>query len=482
MNRVFSKLDEIQFNVHLAKSQTQERKLTKGFTVPDSSTGGLGYFPVSTEIQRTWNVDFPLRGLIPRSKVTGGLGFTFKRISDYNTSNVSGKVQDGRRGRFIATEIEDEQFQWAIYGYENFATFNSQLVSENYEARDQAVALMQETLGYAVAEDEEKKIIGGNRTALSEIEAVVATANTTDVGGFAAGDFSVVAIPLTHYALENSSVTAGVILTHKEQNADGSLTTVVGGYGKQKSTTVTLADDNSIDVLVADVTEAAGYAVFVGAAGSEKLAYVGPSNKVTILEVDSSAQDLSNLVNADQSADKLDFDGIYSLLGHRGGFKKSLDGAELTIDGLYCEEFEVILREMNDRKSNITHIVLNSKTYDAYWKKASKNITQVNVIGGEVPMLNFGLAIGTYSSPSNTTKIPFIIDRFIPDGQVLFLSLGSAAKVQINGNLWEMMLQEDMNLILWPLVTRSHQVGLYNTGALISRYTGGNAILKNIKI
>lgn len=474
--------DMVSRQIAIAKANTQAL-ITKGFTVPQAPSDGLALYPISPELQIEYSVNTVLRNMIPRRSVVGGIGYGFKVIRNLDVSGVSGKVEDGRRARFINTEVEDMPYLFVTYGFENFITFDAELASENMETQSQGIAVVQRTLTEILAVDEEKKIIGGNRTALGTIKAITATANTEIAGSLTAGDVSVIAVPLTLYGLDQSSVDKGVRLTHNEQNADGSVTRIVGGHGVKftMATATTVEAGDSLDILVQDVPDAVGYAVFAGVAGSERLVYVGGSNKFNLKAIPADSQLASALPSSDQSADRLDFDGFFGLAGREGGVVISLDGAELTSEGTFVPAFEEIIGSVKDRKVSPTHIVMSRKTYTAYYRSIASKIVNVN-IGGDITA-NFGSTARTYTSTNLARPLEIVVDDYMPDNTALFAAMGSASgELGISGNLVEMSTQEDFNMIAWPLVTRAYQFGIYCRAVLAHKYPASIGLLKNIKI
>lgn len=469
-----------------AKANTASN-LQKGFTLPSSPSDGLHIFPISPELQVEYSVETPLKNILPRTAVTGGIGYGFKVIREYDTTGVSGKVRDGERARFINQKVDNMPFIFVTWGFENYITFNAELASENMETRSQGIAIVQRTLTEMLSVDEERKIIGGQRTALGLISEVTATVNTDVAGSLEAGDVSVIAVPLSLYGLNQSSVANGVRLTHNEQNADGSIISIVGGYGVKKNiaSAVTVTADSSLDILVEDVKDAVGYAVFAGSAGTERLVYVGASNKFNLKSLNNDTQLASALSSVDQSADNLDFDGLFALAGHSNATVVSLDGAELSVEGVYVPEFEQVISSIRDRKISVSHMVMNRATYTAFYRSIASKITNVNIGNGSNIISTFGSIATNYISTNNSKVIEFIIDDEMPSGHILFLSLGGASVLGgmgITGNLVEMVLQEDFNMIAWPLVTRSWQFGIYCTGVLAHKYPSSIGILKNIKV
>lgn len=481
--RLQASADEVSAQILFAKANTQNL-LQKGFTVPQTPNDGLALFPISPELQIEYSVNTVLRNMIPRRSVVGGIGYGFKVVRNLDVSGVSGKVEDGRRARFINTEVENMPFIFVTYGFENYITFDAELSSQNMDTQSQGIALVQRTLTEMLAIDEEKKIIGGNRTALGTIKAITATANTEVAGSLTAGDVSVIAVPLTLYGLDQSSVDRGVRLTHNEQNADGSITRIVGGHGVKftMATAVAVEAGNSLDVVVQDVPDAVGYAVFAGVAGSERLVYVGGSNKFNLKAIPADTQLASALPASDQSADRLDFDGFLGLAGREGGVVISLDGEELTSEGTFVPAFEEVIGSIKDRKVSPTHIVMSRKTYTAYYRSIASKVVNVNIGTGDLTA-NFGSTARTYTSTNLARPLEIVVDDYMPDSTALFVAIGSAsADLGISGNLVEMSTQEDFNMIAWPPVTRSHQFGIYCRAVLAHKYPASIGVLKNIKI
>lgn len=460
-----------------------ENDIEKGFTLPVNPEDGLALFPIEPEVLKPFEKDLPLQALIPEVSQTGGIGFGYKVIDAWDNSGYSGKVQDGRRARFLQTAVRNVTHLFKTIGFENYFTDNAGLSSENMARQSQAVNIVLQTLAYMIAEEEERKIIGGNSTALEEIANITATESNT-AGSFTAGDYNVIAVPLTLYGLEQSSVTKGVRLTHEEPNADGTVTRIVGGYGVKKAVAdeVTLTANKGIDILIEDVASAAGYAVFVGATGSEKLVYVGPTNKVTITApAATNAQLASALSDTDQSEDlELDWNGLFAMAGHGNGVVISLDGAPLTVEGIYASEFEEVISIVKDRGVDITHMVMNRKTFSAYYKAVATGISLTMEPTGNAPAITLGGKPEFYESAHVNGKIPFVIDDLMPNGDILFITIGSAARQGMEGNFLEKRVQEAKHVIAWARVTRSYQFGVYETSVLVCRQPSAIGRLKNI--
>lgn len=477
-NAVFGLVSTAKANTQLAIEKSNS--LEKGFTLANVPQA----YPIAREVVREYAVDTFFRNAVPRVDFVGSLGFTYPVLRELNTNKVSGKVQDGRRGRFIQTNLEQVSYVFKIWGFENYITMNAQLASESMDVRSQGIAIVQETLSQMLSVEEEKKMIGGNLEALGLIESVTATVNTEVAGSLEAGDISVIAVPLTLEGLDKSSVEEGVQETHNEQNADGSVTRIVGGYGVKKTiaAAVTVAAGNSLDIKVEDVPDAVGYAIFAGAAGSERLVFVGSSNVFNLKEIPTDTQLASALAATDQSADVLDFNGIYALAGRNGGIVVSADGKELTAEGSYVPMFEDVIGQVRAKKARITHMVMDNITYTNYYKAVAKNIVNINSVNGSV-VANFGSQVLTYTSPNNAGTITIIVSDYMPKGTIFFLDMGRAnGTLGLSGNMLEMVMQEDFNVIAWPLVTRSWQFGIYCTGVLTHKYPASIAIIKNLKV
>lgn len=463
---------------HFAKSQTNNfYDLKKGFTLPTGLNEGLSRYEVSPDVQLAYKIDTPLKNLLPRVNVTGGIAVGFKVIKEIDTKTPS-YVRDGSRSRFVSHKIADEAFFFVTFGVEDFVTDNAQYASMNFSVSSQAINLAQKTLTETMAVQEEKKIIGGNREKIGEIASISLTADTK--GSLEAGAVSVIVVPLSYSGFDRSSLSTGVALTADFTDANGWTTTIPGGHGVKKSATVTVEASGSVNVLIADVADAVGYAVFAGAAGSERLVYVGSRNNVTITALPSDTQLASALPNSDQSENKLDYEGLLSLAGKRG-IVKSLDGASLVLDGVSIDVLEEAIASVTDKSIEPTHIVMDTKTYSAYFKAATKDAQFMQALS-LAGVVNVGGKVGTYMSPNAENELQIIKDKYLPTGTMLLLTLGSAPNLQLGGNLVDIQVQEEYNLEIWARRTRATEMGIYCTSVLVHRYPETLAVIKNVGV
>lgn len=464
---------------HFAKSQTKSfYDLQKGFTLPSGINEGLSRVEIPLDVQLAYNFDTPLKNAIPRNKVTGGNAISYKVIKENANLKLASFAEDGKRVGFGTTKVQDEAFFFVTFGAEDYVTDNAQLTSLNFNVSSQAMNIVQRQLAETMAVQEEKKIIGGNREKIGEIAEVTATAGTD--GSIAAGTVSVIVRPLSYFGLDSSSVNNGVNLTRDRDNADGSTTTIPGGYGLGKSATVTVAANGSVEVFAEDVPDAAGYAFFIGAAGQERLAYVGSINKVKFTSLPTGTQLESVLEDTDQTENKLDYEGLLSWAGKKGQVV-SLDGAELVVEGNTIPQLEEVITAITDRGVEPTHIVMDSKTYAAYYKALTKDVQLVAQLG-VAGVLTAGGRVGSYVSPNAQNDLIILKDKFLPTGTVKVLTIGYAPNLGLGASIVSVEAQTEYEMEIWARRTRSTEVGMYCTSVLVHRFPESLGVIKNIKV
>lgn len=484
MSNFYSGFDSGFINATIQSARANRQTVQKGFTLESVATEGLQGYNLDPLVKNIFPVNTPVRNLLPREKIVGGNSINWKVFTGINVTNVSGDVEDGKRAARIEHRLINKSVPFKTLGFEDLATFNSIFAGQNLDARSQVIYNLSDKLYKSAVIEEEKKVLYGNLTAIGKPSAVSVVPSET-AGSLEAGALSVRAVPLTGWGLRSSSVSRGVNLTEARLNADGTTTVIVGGYGvKSDVVSATATENGSVDVLVTDVKGAAGYAIFVGAAGSERLAYVGPFNFVNIKSVPSTSQVITSLADTDQSADLLDFDGFLATAANEGGRVVSLDGASIEADGQVVPVLEDMISGIYDQfQISAKYMVMNNKTASALFKaiRGKDAAVAVTIVEGKPTVA--GSYFSSYMSSMTGTLMGVLRDPHMEDGQILFFT-DDISELPLSGvdNVARMIVQEEWNMIEWPLRTRAREFGVYCTEVFAHSHPGTIGFLKNIKV
>lgn len=452
----------------------------KGFKLESVAIEGLQGYNLDPIIKNLYPVSTPLRNRIPRVKKVGGNSFNWKQFTKLNRFNIGSNVEDGKRAGIVDHVLEDKMFMFKSWGLEDFATWNAELASLNLDTRSHARYQIAEKLLQSIYIEEERKILGGNSVEFGKTPNPVLTAGTD--GSIAAGDVSVVAVALSYFGRKNASVNNGLRLTVDRLNADNTTTFVKGGYAqKSDAVEVTVAANGSIEVLVPDLNIASGYAIYAGQAGSERLQYVG-INKTVLTSLRTDTQLLSAIGNTDESADKLEFDGLLTQAATGGGAFLSLDGKALTGTGLVINEIEAVVTSIKDTTDlDVNVMVMSNKSYSAFFNALRGKDTANIIVVNDGSSKSAGGKIDSYVSAYTGQSIEIIIDTHLEADKILFLC-DNMDEFPVNGvdNMIAMAMQEDYTMIEWPLRTRKYEFGTYATGVLQHAYPQSMGYIKNI--
>lgn len=478
----------------LKAAQNKPDDIIKSFVQPGSATTGLQAYNLEAPSKKLYPVLTPLRNSIPR--VGGGFATqaNWKAITNINVGNQRAGVSEGQRGGVINHQLKEMFAAFRGFGLENNVTFEANYASQNFE--DVKALAVQQSLEATMIQ-EERLILGGNTSV-----ALGTTPTPTLVAGaggaLADATYSVIAVALGLQAyldavgVNNGSTgqyfdaaTAKVPGQITRANADGSSDTFGGGSAK-KSNAATVAISGAsgagkISATVAAVAGAVGYAWYVGAAGSEKLAAVSSINSVVITAAaDAGAQAAADLGTADNSTSSLDFDGLLYQAVKPGSnaYVKIMPtgtagaGTALTSDGAggIAEFEEAFVNFYNRYRLSPTTIYVSSQEL--------VNITKKIVANGGAPLLRLttdaanlgtiqaGVVVGEYLNKVMGVKVPLRVHPNIPAGTVLFYTDRLPYPLSNVGNVVQMNMRQDYYQLEWPVRTRKYEYGVYADGVL----------------
>lgn len=478
----------------LKAAQLTPDDIIKSFVQPGSATTGFQAYNLEAPSKKMYPVLTPLRNSIAR--IGGGFATqaNWKAVTNINVSNQRAGVSEGKRGGVIQHTLNDYFAAFRGFGLENDVTFESGYASKNYE--DVKALAVSQTLEATMIQ-EERLILGGNTSVAMGTTPTPTLTGSGTGGTLAAATWSVICVALGIQAyldtvgVNNGSIgqsfdaaTATVPGVITRTNADGSTDTFGGGSARKSAsaTVVTTGTTSSITATVTAVNGAAGYAWFVGAAGSERLVAVTAINSVAITAAAGGAAQLASaLAASDNSTSTLDFDGLIyqAVKPGSGAYVKVMPtgtagtGTPLTSDGAggIVEFEEAFLYFYNRYRLSPTKIYVSAQELI--------NITKKVIGNGGAPLLKLnanvntatngiaaGVVVGSYWNKVTGTEVPLVVHPNMPAGTIFFYTENLPYPLSNVSNVAQMVMRQDYYQIEWPLKTRKYEYGVYADGVL----------------
>ncbi|MEI8032774.1 MAG: hypothetical protein WCH05_05480 [Chlorobiaceae bacterium] len=491
--------------VKQAQAKSNE-DLVKYFTQTGTATQGFQAYNLEIPSKKLYPVMTPLRNMLPR--ISGGFGVqaNWKAVTNINASNVRAGVGEGKRGGAIQHTLNEYNAAFKSIGLENYTTFEAENAARNFE--DIRALAVQHTLESLMIQ-EERMLLAGNNSAVA-----LGTTPTPSLALVAGGSltvsttYSVIAVGLGAQAYLDAvgsnngtigqvfnAATAAVPGQITRTNIDGT-TDTFGGGSAQKSvaaTIATTAGNLSIAATVAKVTGAVGYAWYIGAAGSEKLAAVTSINSVVITApADAGAQAASTLAASDNSQCSVEYDGLLAQAWKSGSnaYVASLatgtagTGSTLTSNGAGgISEFDAAFQYFFDVfRLSPTHIFVSSQE--------SRNISKKIIANSGAPLLRqiengasniaSGWKVTSVLNSTTGDDIPLVVHPNLPAGTVLFFTDRLPYPMSNVSNTAQVLLRQDYYQIDWPIQSRKRQYGVYADGVLQHYAPFSMGIITNI--
>ncbi len=484
-------------------------EIAKSFTQPGSATTGIQDYNLEGPSKKLYPVLTPLRNAIAR--VTGGFAIqaNWKAITNINVNNQRAGVAEGKRGGVITHTQSEYLAAFRGFGLENSATFEAVYAAQGYEDV-RSLSTIQTLQATMIAE--ERLILGGNGSIAMGTTPTPTLVSSITGGTIATGTtYSVICVALSLQAyldvvgVNNGSIgqyfdpTVAVVPGQiTRTNADGSTDTFGGGSAqKSASATTTIASGSagSIAATVAPVTSAVGYAWFMGAVGTERLAAVTSINSAVITAVPLTPNQLaSTLTGVDSSTCALDFDGLLTQAWKSGSNATIVTqatgtagvGTPLTSDSAGgIQEFEQIFVNLyNKYRISPTKIYVSSQELINITKKIIANggapLLKLNIDAKNQGTIQAGVVVGSYLNKVLGTEIPLVVHPNIPAGTILFLTESLPYPLADTPNVMRMLMRRDYYATEWPVTTRKYTNGVYADGVLQHYAPFSMAILTNI--
>lgn len=485
-------------NSRVLKAFSQSSDPRLGPQPYDLSPGAAELYPLLT----------PLRNTIARRTGFSGAVTNWKTWRAVNNGRGRAVVGEGQRAAFGTQTLEDRFAPYRTLGAEDNVTFEAENAGgTQFDLKARAALQALQNLMLA----EEVCILGGNTSLPLGVTPTPTLTTATTGGSIAAGTYSVVAVALGFAAywdlagLNNGATGQSFVATTSlglqglisRTNADGSTLSVPGGHAQPSAsaTQATTGATSVINAAVSLVRGAYGYAWYVGAAGSERLAAVSSINSVALTSIPATGQLLSAIpggVSADRSASPLEYDGILTttLSSNSGAVVQSMAtgtpgvGVGLTSDGGGgIVEFNAMLAQIYDlyRHSptaiyvsardlqNVTRRILNGVSSPVITLTANVNETtgRLEVVGGN-------RAAFYLNAPANSS-VPIVVHPNMPAGTVLFDT------DKYNGTeVRDIAVRDDYLAIDWPITTRRNDYGVYVDAALRISAPWACGVINNI--
>lgn len=353
----------------------EAQKLEKAI---QTATGLMGY-ELSAPAKQLVPFASPLRNIIPRKLSTTGDSTHWKAITDVSAAGKATTLE-GTRGNGMSYTVEDKLAAYKVIGLQDAVTFEAEAAGRNFQ---DVKATATTNLLLRVMTEEEKIILGGNKSALPAIGTPTASAVTDATSTITAGTYSVKVAALTLVAanrvVTNTQVANMTGLNIAATDASGNV--VSGAYdgvtAASTAASVTTTTGEGISATVTPVKGALAYAWFVGAAGSETLQIVTTNSAMTLNALVTGG---SSAPTADGSADPLAFDGIIPQIIAGGGLYYDLGNSQLTASaGGIAELDEINSRLFNQFKNGATRYLVS--------EQLAKDITSAIVKNQGAPTL-----------------------------------------------------------------------------------------------
>jgi len=455
---------------------------------------GLVHYDLEPGAKLLFPVLTPFRNETARVPADGGNATNWKQITAINTSRQRASVSEGNRGGVLATTVTDKTAAYKGFGLEDFVTFEGQWAGKNFD--DARALAMMNTLSATMIQ-EERLMIGGNNSLALGITPTPSLAASASNGSLASATYSVICVALSHIAMRESSVVAGVPESFTRTNADGSTDPVKSGAA-QKSTNATAAvtgPTGSIAATVTAVNGALGYAWFWGAAGSEVLGAVTTINSIVITAAATGSQAIAGKFTADDSREPLAFDGLLTqiLTPGSGAYVQTLatgtagTGTALTSNGAGgITQLDTAFASFWD----------NYKLSPDKMRVSGRTLGKVNAIviaNGGAPLIRYnadqggvtidaGTVVGSVLNPITNTRVKVEVHPDIPDGLILFSTARLPYSLSGVTNIIQMKMRAEYYAIEWPYRTRKHEFGVYADGLLQNYFPPAFGVINNIAV
>jgi hypothetical protein len=475
-----------------------DENLAKSFTDSGNPVTGITFYDLEAPAKILYPVVTPLRNMIPRVKANGGGQANWRAVTAIDTNNTPAGVSEGNRAAEIAQTVTEYTAVYRKLGKESSVTREAYESAKNFQ---DLYELNSMGLLRAMMIAEEKVILGSFGT-FGLAQPVLATpTKSATVGTLTSvnNPYTIYCIALTPDGFGRSNMTVGVKQTVTNTSAGPYSNTDTCNAGSSKisaSASFTALDTTSaVDVKVAAVEGAAGYAWFIGSSGhNPKLSKITSVNIATITADASlgSTQDITTLNSSNNySANSYQYDGLIAqaVKTSSGAYFYSCDGAGLTSDsdgGI--NEFNVAFQSFWDNyklspdtiwvssqeKKNIISKILanaNSGAQRFVFDTVNGTLTGGSVVKG---------ILNPFSMNADGEMVSIKIHPNMPTGTILFTTSKLPYSLSNVSNLMQIKCRYDYMQVVWPELRMTRELGIYVDSVLQHYFAPSMGIIANI--
>jgi hypothetical protein len=463
--------DELMAKSILSKSVT----VATGLTAYQLRAPSLLFYPVIT----------PVRNSLRRNALTNpGDAAHWKAINALsNTPNNMGWVPEGRRAASISYSAANKSATYASQGTEDSLTDEAKFAAAGFEDEE---ALIQLRSLYKLMTIEESALLFGNNS-LSLATPGTPTLSASGVGTLPNATYSVIVVALTAEGLANASLATGVLTPQSITSNDGQGAYTLNGGSSAKSAAGSQATTGTqnLNASVTAVAGAAGYAWFVGTAGSEKLEAITTLNSVVFNAPLAGTHQAATAITANWSNNSIAYDGLVTQTWNNSGSGAYIQtfatgtpgvGTQLTATGSgEITEIRNMLKSMWDNsRVSVSRLYVSSQEL--------VSITKLVLAGGSAPLVRLnsaataggpgevrytaGAIVGWYFNGFTADGgrfIPIILHPSVPAGTIFGYAevLPPSYMSNETPTVAELLVRQDYYVEKWARTSRTQFYGTY---------------------
>ena len=434
----------------------------------------------------------PLRNRIPRKKGVG-TSHRVKRITGYTGTGTGGQGQiwpgvsettttafgsiNFERGPKISYTADDLILPYNSYSLSDSVSFDANFSGLGYQDLRQ---LSSTSTLYATMLMEERMMLMGRGTA----------------SGYA-GALSAPTVTLTKPSAATGQVALADATYYVYVTADAGISST--GFGESIVSTVasTTTSSQVLKIVVADVTGALGYNVYIGTTtGTANAKYQGTfkSNTAYIVGAGSttvgdtivystSSSILASRANADTSAYSTGYDGILpTVLGANSGFVNDINTTfSNTNPGI---EFQNVFAGLyNSVKADPDAILINGsdrKQLSDSIKGAANANYRLNITQDETTGAILGSVVGGIVNEVTGKAVDLIVHPWLPQGVAPVISWTLPIPDTEVSDVWSNYLVQDYMGIQWPVTQFAYEFSTYFRGTFFCTAPAWNGVVSGI--
>jgi hypothetical protein len=426
----------------------------------------------------------PVRNSLKRTVVPmPGTGINYKVITGLsNTPNLMGWTPEGRRSGSINYNMTNAIAGYATLGTEDSVTDEAKYAAVGFEDEE---ALIQLRSLYKLMQIEECSLLHGNNSVPLGTPATPTVSVAGSTGTLPALTYSVIVVALSHQGFQQMTAATGLMTSVSVTSNDGQGAYTLNGGVSNKSAAASQAVTlgQILSATATYINGAAGYAWFVGLAGSETLQTITTLNSATFSAPLATGRQAATAIVADYSVNTLAFDGLVTqaFKNNTVAYINTLStgvagvGTQLTSVGNgEVTEIRTMLKAMWDQyRVGVSRIYVNSQEL--------QSLTKLVMTSGSSPMLTVvqhtqdapadtkvtgGAAIGWYFNPYTADGgkyIPIIIHPNMVAGTIFGYAEQLPPTYMSNETptVAELLIRQDYYVEKWPKTSRTQFYGTY---------------------